>query len=713
MNQCKIQATTLKCSEDTVHDIRSWDHLQIDIDKLNNESWIRKPRTKKYYLNYPISFDIETSSFEINGQKQVCMYIWQYAIGDNVYIGRTWEEFMRFNKILSDGLSLNENRRMVVYVHNLSYEFQFMRKYYDWVDIFALAERKLIYACTATGIEYRCSYILSNKSLDSLGSSLKKPIEKLKGSLDYELIRSSQTPLDNEELQYCIHDVLIVTEYIRELIAQEGSILKIPLTQTGYVRRYCKKMCLYGDSDDKYSRIDSYMRYHKLMERLTLTKHEYFMLKRAFAGGFTHANIFYVDRVLHDVESQDLTSSYPTVCIADLFPMSRGRLVHPETVAEFDKYVHKYCCLFDIRIYNLQNTFLNESIISKSKCWECINPVVNNGRLESADMIGITITEQDYFMYSKFYTWDNIAVGDMYIYRRGYLPTPVIESILKFYTDKTVLKGLTDADGHELEEYTLSKGMLNSTYGMMVTDICRSNIEYNGMWEEVIPDYGEAIQQYNESKGRFLFYPWGVWVTAHARRNILSAIYNIRDDYVYSDTDSVKYLHPERHTKFFEEYNREIVEKLKKAMRYHGLEESAIMPKNSKGVPKPMGVFTDEGKYLKFKTQGAKRYMYTNERGTFITVAGLGKKQGGEYITSQNDPYGFFTNSMFIPAEHTGKLLHTYIDDVMEGTATDYLGNQFYYKELSGIHLGGCEFSMSMTDQFLRLLEGVRDGEEN
>ena len=104
--------------------------------------------------------------------------------------------------------------------------------------------------------------------------------------------------------------------------------------------------------------------------------------------------------------------------------------------------------------------------------------------------------------------------------------------------------------------------------------------------------------------------------------------------------------------------------------------------------------------------------MYTNERGTFITVAGLGKKQGGEYITSQSDPYGFFTNSMFIPADHTGKLLHTYIDDVMEGTATDYLGNQFYYKELSGIHLGGCEFSMSMTDQFLRLLEGVRNEEE-
>ena len=713
MNQCKTQAKTLTGSEVIGHNIKSWDHLQIDIEKLNKSSWIRKTRKKIYYCNYPVSFDIETSSFEVNGEKQVCMYIWQYAIGDNVYIGRTWYEFMQFNKILTDGLGLNENRRLIVYVHNLSYEFQFMRKYYDWCDIFALAERKLIYACTVTGIEFRCSYILSNKSLDSLGASLKKPIAKLKGSLDYDLIRSSDTPLDNEELQYCIHDVLIVTEYIRELIVQEGNILKIPLTQTGYVRRYCKKMCLYGDSDDKYKRIDSFMRYRKLMDRLTLTKHEYFMLKRAFMGGFTHANIFYVDRVLQDVESQDLTSSYPTVCIADLFPMSKGKLVHPETMKEFDKYVHKYCCVFDIRIYNLQNTFLNEAIISKSKCWECVNPVINNGRLESADMIGITITEQDYFMFSKFYTWDNVAVGDMYVYRRGYLPTPFIESILKFYTDKTVLKGLTDDEGHELEEYTLSKGMLNSTYGMTVTDICRSEIVYDGMWAENIPDYEQAIADYNESKGRFLFYPWGVWVTAHARRNILSAIYNIGNDYVYSDTDSVKYLHPEKHTEFFEQYNTEIIEKLKKAMRYHGISEDAIQPENSKGIKKPMGVFTDEGKYLKFKTQGAKRYMYTNERGTSITVAGLGKKQGGQYITSQKDPYKFFSNGMFIPAQHTGKLLHTYIDEVMEGDATDYQGKRFHYRELSGVHLGPCEFSMSMTDQFLQLLEGVRDGEED
>lgn len=713
MKQDKIPQMITDGKVTTIHNIKSWDYLDIDIQKLNNESWIRKPRTKIYYLNYPISFDIETSSFKVNGEKQVIMYIWQVAIGDNVYIGRTWSEWMNFNKRLVNGLKLSLKRRMIYYVHNLAYEFQFIRLLYDWDDVFALDMRKIVYGCTVTGIEFKCSYILTNKSLESVANSLKRPIKKLKGSLDYNLIRTPATPLSNEELEYCVHDVLIITEFIREQIEIEGNILRIPNTRTGYVRRYCKRKCLYGDSDDKYDRIDAFMRYSKLMSRLTLTRHEYMMLKRAFMGGFTHANIFHVGKVLTNVESQDLTSSYPTVCIADLFPMSKGKLVHPESYEEFDRYIHKYCCVFDIKIYGLRNTFINEAVISSSKCWMIENPIKNNGRLESADMIAITITEQDYFTYAMFYEWDRIEVGEMYIYRRGYLPTPLIESILKFYNDKTVLKGILDEDGHELEEYSQSKEMLNSTYGMMVTDICRPTITYDGVWGEIHPDYDQAIDDYNTAKGRFLYYPWGVWVTAHARRNILKAIYSIGNDYVYSDTDSVKYMHPEKHQRFFDDYNKEIIEKLKKAMRYHGIDENAIQPVNSKGEHKPMGVYTDEGQYTYFKTLGAKRYMYTNNKGTYITIAGLGKKQGGEYIVNQDDPYEFFNNDMYIPAEHTGKLLHTYIDETMDGDVVDYLGNRYHYIERSGVHLGGCEFSMSMGLQFLQLLGGIQTDDEN
>lgn len=698
--------------ENIIRNIKSWDHLQIDIDKLNNAKWIKKKRGTVSYCNYPLSFDIETSSFYNNGEKACCMYIWQVAIGENVYIGRTWSEWMEFNKRLSDGLKLDEHRRIIFFVHNLSYEFNWIRLYYDWLEVFAISDRKVCEACTVTGLEYRCSYILSNESLASLAKHLKSPIEKLTGELEYDLIRSSSTPLDNNELAYCVNDVLIVTEFIKEQIEIEGDITKIPYTKTGYVRRYCKRMCLYGDKKDKYAYYNTYCRYHGLMEKLTLTRHEYMMLKRAFAGGFTHANIFYVGQKLENVASQDITSSYPTCCLADLYPMSKGKLVKPQSIEEFDKYIRKYCCVFDIKIYNLQNTFLNEAIISESKCWEIINPVINNGRLESADMIGITITEQDYYTYAQFYSWDNISVGDMYIYRRGYLPDPFVRSILKFYQDKTTLKGLTDEDGHPLQEYDEAKSMLNSCYGMIVSEICRPTITYDGFWNIEHPDYDMAIEEYNNSKSRFLFYPWGVWVTAHARRNILSAIYALGNDYVYCDTDSVKYLNPEKHTAFFDEYNKNIIDKLVKAMNYHGIDPSAIEPCNQDGEKKPIGVFTYEGIAKNFKTLGSKRYMYTNDKGLQITIAGLGKKQGGKYIAIQSDPYEFFNNHMYIPAEHTGKLTHTYIDETMEGVATDYIGNRFKYYERSGIHLSPCDFSLSLTKAFIDLLKGVHDGEE-
>ena len=73
--------------------------------------------------------------------------------------------FIELTEKLQDTLLLKNNRRLVVYVHNLSYEFQFMRKHFTWKSVFSIDSRKPIYAVTDFGIEFRCSYILSGYSL--------------------------------------------------------------------------------------------------------------------------------------------------------------------------------------------------------------------------------------------------------------------------------------------------------------------------------------------------------------------------------------------------------------------------------------------------------------------------------------------------------------------------------------------------------------------
>jgi hypothetical protein len=85
-----------------------------------------------------------------------------------------------------------------------------------------------------------------------------------------------------------------------------GNIAKIPLTKTGYVRLACRRNCFSKSHREKHG-----SKYRARIRKLTLTLQEYDVLKMAFAGGFTHANPFYTNKILHNVKSFDFTSSYP------------------------------------------------------------------------------------------------------------------------------------------------------------------------------------------------------------------------------------------------------------------------------------------------------------------------------------------------------------------------------------------------------------------
>ena len=220
---------------------------------LGNEIPTVRTNKKVTFYNIPCGFDIETSSFYVNDEKQAIMYEWTFGIGligndsFNTYItaGRTWEEFYYFINTVATWLECNPvSRRLVCYVHNLPYEWQFIRKRFTWDKIFLIDDRKPVYAITDTGIEFRCSLKLSGKSLANTAKDLMKyKTEKLSGELDYEKIRHSETPLTEREWAYCEHDVKVMLSYIQEKIEQDGDISRIPLTKTGYVRRYCKKCC--------------------------------------------------------------------------------------------------------------------------------------------------------------------------------------------------------------------------------------------------------------------------------------------------------------------------------------------------------------------------------------------------------------------------------------------------------------------------------------
>ena len=666
----------------------------------------------KIYYNLAMSFDIETSSFyedkngviytnddyrklkhTVKADKKAIMYIWQFAIEDNVIIGRTWNDFLYFCKKLYDFLNLKE-RYIVVYVHNLSYEFQFICKWFNWVDIFADSERKPIKAMTDTHFIFKCSYRLSGYSLEVLANNLKSHnIKKMVGDLDYNLIRNSKTPITQEELKYCENDVLIVTSYIDEQINEFGNIEKIPLTQTGKVRRYVRKQCFQNKE------------YQYFIKELTIEKPEYMLLKNAFMGGFTHCNAMYTNKICKNVTSYDFTSSYPTVLISEKYPMSKGKEVYINTETELLNLIKNYCVLVDLQFTNIKTSFMYEQIISYSKCRNVKNPLINNGRIVQADTLTITCTDIDFLNIKDFYKWDNIKIGLCYIYKKDYLPKEFIKTILHLYKSKTELKGV---DGKEVE-YLHSKELLNSLYGMCVTSIVHDTVNFNGNeWTTENGNLDEELKNYNTDKNRFLFYHWGVWCTAYARNNLYTGIKECRDDYIYSDTDSIKIFNADRHKIYFEEYNKWIVQKLEKCLKYHNIPIDYISPKTIKGESKTLGIWDFDGFYTDFKTLGAKRYIFRKDDKLNITVCGLSKKSGKEFIENQQKPFLFFNDGMYVDCEHTGKMTHTYIDREIENVITDYLGNQAYYHEKSFIHLEKTDYLLSLSDMYIKYFMGVQ-----
>lgn len=695
-----------------------------------------------YYFNIPCAFDIETTSFYVdeNGQvidyaekarrlkidphynpeKRAIMYIWQFGINGNVIVGRTWEQFFTMLDKIAYLLRLDEKRRLMVFVHNLAYEFQFMCKWVEWFKVFSIDTRKPIYAITSNFIEFRCSYLLSGYSLANLGKQLLKyKVEKLTGDLDYSLIRNSETKLTPEELAYCINDVRVVMSYIQEKIENEGGLTALPITKTGYVRNFCKKNCLYLPNSHKRN-----MKYFNRIHDLTIgSMNEFNLLQRAFQGGFTHANAYYSGEVMDNVASYDFTSSYPYVMVSEKFPMSRGVKVELNSKDDFLLYIKEYLCVFDVKFTNLMCKETNDNPISISKCWKSSNVVENNGRVVCADMIATSITSVDYHTIAMFYSWESITVTNFYVYSKQYLPTELVKCILDLYEKKTILKGV---EGKEIE-YLKSKEMINSVYGMSVTNPLRDEYIFDGVeWSTVENNPVELfdmLEQHNTSKNRFLYYIWGVFVTAYARRNLFTGIHAVQDDYIYSDTDSIKLKNYENHQDYFNAYNEIVERKLKKACNYHGIDFEKVQPKTKEGKVKRLGVWDFEGVYTHFKTLGAKRYMVEEEHaikidGVYypisITVAGVNKFKAVPYILndlSRGDVMTAFENfkeGLAIPPEKSGKNLHTYIDEEKQGYITDYQGNTAFYYEKSSVHLEPVGYDLSLAKLYTDYLKGIK-----
>lgn len=583
---------------------------------------------KEKYLNCVCAFDIETSTKE----ELNWMYIWQFQIdSDYTVIGRTWSEFQAFSDLL---LTCIRGLTLVVYVHNLSYEFQYLKGLYqfDSNTVFATDRRKVLKCIFKERIEFRCSYFLTNMSLDAF--THKMGIEHAKiHDFDYSIVRYPWTELSEQELQYCINDVSGLVEAVKKQMQRDGDTLyTIPLTSTGYPRRDMK----HSMKRYPYGRLRSMQPAYEVYE----------LLHQAFRGGNTHANRYYAGKPVKGMVSYDRSSSYPDVIVNCPYPMGQWQYEQPDPEKVMEHIANGHAVIFTAGFYDirLQRKTWGCPYISfdKSRCLE--GGIYDNGRVLCADYLETTITDIDFRIILSEYDFEDMVIGQCYWTTYDYLPRQITSVVCNYYHDKTVLKGKEDEFSKLM--YDKSKALLNGLYGMMAQNPCKQNILFDGVnFSEANDDPIELLQK--AERKAFLCYQWGVWVTAWARYRLEEGIQiaeSVPDSFVYCDTDSVKYVDQGQD---WSQFNADRRDDSKKHKAY------AV---DAKGKEHYMGVFEYEQSYDRFITLGAKRYAYEDQDGLHITVSGVAKKAGAKELGSLDNFKEGFT------FYHGGKTESLYVD---------------------------------------------------
>ena len=554
------------------------------------------------------TFDIETTSFiELYGEiysaekyedfsekeKEDCvfysnMYIWMFSINEIVYYGRTWDEL----KIFLNKLELFVPSKKILFIHNLSFEFQYLKSEFNFENVLARKSHKTM-RCNFEdyNFECRCTYFMTNAKLENLPKIYQLDVEKQVGKLDYKKIRHNKTPLNEDELLYCKYDCLVLYKYIQKELLTYERVDKIPLTSTGKVRKELKDEI---KNDFKYKR--------EVKNSININPHIYNLLLECFMGGYTHANWIYTDSIIKNVDSWDFTSSYPFVMVSEKYPATEFKKCNIKNVSEMSK---RFAYIIKVKFKKIKSKYYN-NFISQSKCRNIRGARYDNGRIMFADELEITLTDIDFYFILKTHKFESYEIIESYFSLYKYLPIKFINFILKKYINKTKYKNVA---GMELE-YNLEKGKFNALYGMSVTNNIRDEVVYDNEkgWSERKLENDEIEESlYNEKEKGFLSFSYGVWITAYARKNLLENVVKLDDYVIYCDTDSIK-LKNGYNKKIIEEYNISVLEKLEKVSNILEINIEDFMPKDNDGIKRIIGLFDFDGHYEEFITQGAKKY---------------------------------------------------------------------------------------------------------
>ena len=640
VNISKIRVKTLKGYEQ--HVVYNVDNFPYEYFQYNRFHTFKKWKNKQTYeyLDIVASFDTENTSYYIPSEDtwNAFTYLWGFCVDGFLITGRTYEQFIIFVKRLHNVLNLGK-RKLIVYVHNLSYDFAFINKFMMQLDpdfdLFAIDNRKVL-TFNAYGFEFRCSYKLFNMSLEKACLNEKgTKYRKAKGDLNYKTFRKPSTSLSSKEWNYFCLDLLSLYDLIKCKLKNEGRTLKdIPLTSTGFIRELMRKECIgYGNR----KKTPDQKEYIKMWKKLELPEEVYTMLQWNIAGGDTHGNRKYITTIQENCDSGDLQSSYPAVMLlCKEFPITSYMLYgEVKSREQFENLLKEKACLFYITFPHIKVKDGNPyDCISLSKIVNLKDAEIDNfdnGRLVEGGNIKLCLNQIDYELIKRNYEFDTFKVSNLYIAEKGMLPKAIRKTVKYLFEEKCKLK--LECKKHPDDEnlkykYNKFKNLINACFGLMLTNPVRARIIINeaGEWDSEPIVIAEELEKNYKSRKSFLHYAWGSIVTSAARkalddmRRACTGKYGVA---LYWDTDSCKGF----------DFDFDSIDKYNEKIRKECIKNDALVTVD--GIEFVIGAIeleTENNQYKKFCTLGAKKYAYVDNDGLHITVSGVKKKEGAKEL---------------------------------------------------------------------------------
>lgn len=519
---------------------------------------------------------VYTADFETTTDPDDCR-VWAWAVcevanPDNIKYGNSIRSFMAW---------LSRGECSVAWFHNLGFDGKFivdslMRSGYEWVPEYPqagefstlISNKGKFYEveiCFTNGVRvlYHDSLKVFPMSVDKLGKTFHTPEQK--GHIDYKAYREPGHKLTDDEIEYLCHDVQIPARALYQNFEQNLS-----------------KMTIGANAMDFFKRQMGKKRFKYFFPTLSLEADA--DIRKSYRGGFTYVNPEYAGKTVGPGISVDYNSMYPSVMKKYPYPcgvpvLFHGRYVPDET---YPLYVQRMVVEFQLKPDGIP------CIQLKGKGFYGEHEYVR----ETVFPVEITVTSVDWEIMQRMYDIDVIS------YEGGY----------KFMSRRGMFDEYIDYWGHVKETSEggmrqLAKLMLNNLYGKFATNpdvTSKRPVMVDNVVHYVLGD-----AEYRDP----VYLPVGTFCTAYARRELLFAIMDNRERFVYCDTDSMHLL-------------------------------GAEAPSNIPIHDKELCHWKVEGTFTKAKHLRTKAYIWDLNGEFSVTCAGM-PDNVKELVTWDNFEYGF------------------------------------------------------------------------